>query len=232
MNLKINYLTIYFKISIVLSLIYTVALWILLHKNIDIQIFITLFLLCIIPCISSLIMLLIGKHTSLKHPKSTKIAVNIINLSVFITHFCFTFIIFCFIWAFSDIDDPEYRDIKDYQKALKTYYPEAVEHFPKQIPQNAKNISMVKNPGGFLGDSDFYLKFDADNEYIQKEKFYLENKQISDIDNYDKERAARVLNYFLQEDDKNWDIAIIESSSCLRSAAIRGNTIIYMIYCD
>ena len=233
MTINIKYLFIYFKISIVLSLIYIVAFGILLHKNIDIQLFITLFLLCIIPCISSLIMLLIGKHTSLKHPKLTKITANILNLAVLLIHSFLIFAIFIIGWAFSSgFDDPKYTEIKDYKKALSTYYPDAVEHFPKQIPENAKNISMVKNPGGLLGDSDLYLKFDADNEYIQKEKNNLKAKQSLDISNYDKERAARVLNYFLQDDDKNWDITIIESHSCFRGTAIRKNTIIYMIYCD
>ncbi len=225
-----------------LSLIYIVAFGILLHKNIDIQLFITLFLLCIIPCICSLIMLQIGKYTNFKHPKLTKIVANIINLTVYIIHFCYMFIIFVSIWAFSSTDNTKYIDIKDYQKALNSYSADAISHFPKQVPQNAENISMLRSPDSLTGDSDFYLKFDTDGNYIQHETEKYQNKSeiilfnkddyfISRVYNHETQ-AAIILNNIIDEDIKNWTMFLLERNQCFRGFAIKDNTIIYILSCD
>jgi len=183
----------------------------------------------------------IGKFTSLKHPRLTKMLANIINLSVLAVHFYYIFIIFAGIWAFSSIEDKDFTDINDYQKALNSYSEEAVSHFPKQIPENAENIRMRRSPDSFTGDSEFYLKFNIPKDYIEKEQEKYKNKGeiiLFNKDDYFTSRvynhetqSAIILNNIIDEDIKNWTMFLLERNRCFRGIASKNNTIIYIISC-
>ena len=225
-------------ISIIFSLIYIVSFGILVYK--DMKLFITLFLLCIIPFICSYIIFLIGKHTSLKYPKITKIIANIVNLLVLVTHFCCFVFIFIIIWSFLCLNT-EYTDIKDYKNALNSYSFEAIEHFPNQIPQEARNISMRRSPSSFTGDSEFYLKFDISKDYIEQEnkkyknkgeEFFFKNDDFYTSKNYDYNEAGSILHSITNDSTKGWMIRILERNQCLYGIASKDNTIIYILYCD
>ncbi len=242
----IKYLKIYAIISAIFSILYLILYLFLISGGKDnteeLKIFLISGSICLLPIATSLIILLIGKKTNTKHPKITKIFANIINIAVLLIHGFYVLLIFLFYWAFSDIDDYEYTDVKDYQKAIDSYYFEAVEHFPKEIPSEAQNVSLLRTPGGFLGDSSFYLKFDISENYIQKEKekYVKERKPINLSYNdllkkeydYDKERAYSVLGTIVNDSGEGWKMNIIESSQCFRGIAVKNNTIIYILYCD
>ena len=159
--------------------------------------------------------------------------VSYIFLNILITGFLIAALSFILLLklAMSDLGT-EYTDIKDYQKALNSYIPETVAHFPAQIPKNATNISMYRSPTSFTGDSDFYLKFDLDKDFIKSEEDYFKDIEEKEISDYERSRADRVLYYLIKEDSKKWNVKIIENSSCFRGVATKNNTIIYMIYCD
>ena len=226
-----DYLKFYFKISAVLSLIYLTIYWLFFYHNDDFSYILMLILIFIIPIITSGLIMFIGRITKENHPKITKIIANLINVPILIIHFCCVSLMLLAFWAFSDmVNDAEYTDINDYPKAIKAYIPEAVEHFPNEIPKNASNISMLKTPSSFTGDSEFYLKFDTDKNYIDSQKnLFKYNKKFNN--EYDINRANNVLNSIIG-DTKGWEIITIESSSCYRGVAFKNNSIIYTLYCD
>ena len=63
-----------------------------------------------------------------------------------------------------------YEDIKDYNKAVDTiWHTNCILHFPKSIPENAKNVRMHKCAGPIFGSEEMFLAFEADKEYIDSE---------------------------------------------------------------
>ena len=216
--MKMNYLKIYVIISLLLTLFCLYYYFKNSYESINILCF------CILPFLSSFIIAIIGSYTKQKHPLITKIIANILNLSILLLYVFVIILIVGIDSAFNDLSI-EYSRPEDYEKALRSYTPEAVKHFPKEIPSNISNIEMYMSPSSFTGDSDFHLKFDADKAYIQEEM------AINHSD-YTNERAKRVLSFFIKEDTKDWDIITIDNSSCYHGIATKDTTIIYMLYCD
>ena len=57
-----------------------------------------------------------------------------------------------------------------------------VEHFPKSIPENAKNIQFNQEQNEWFGSEAIILKFNIDKEYINKElkKYNFKYKENTD----------------------------------------------------
>lgn len=222
---KINYLSIYVIISLLLTLFCLYYYFKISYQDIII------FLFSLLPFSISFIIAIIGNYTKQKHPIITKVIANILNLSVILLY---SFIILIVV-SLETIDNDlsiEYKKLEDYEKALQTYSAEAVEHFPKKIPSNISNAEMYMSPSNFNGDSDFHLKFDTDKDYIQQVKNQYKEKMAIKHSDYTNKRAKSILYYFIHEDTKDWDIITIDSSSCYSGIGIKEPTIIYMLYCD
>lgn len=75
-------------------------------------------------------------------------------------------------------DKPQY-----YEEVLSTITPRGVTaHFPKKIPENAKNVQMRGSTLSFFGSQTMILKFDADKTYIENElkKHKFKSKENGD----------------------------------------------------
>lgn len=242
------YLKPYFIISTVISLILIVIFSFLIFNQ---ELYITHFvsyLILALPAVISGVICYIGNKTKTKHPKLTKFFVHTLNILIIIVQSFMSFLAFIIILIF--IDDLEYTNIKDYQKALKKYPQEMIEHYPQKIPSEAQNINFVYEPGGFLGDSSFYLQFDINEEYIKKEEEKYKNKGEEYIIKKDNKKpnwefdynlhrsisALREVNNRFYETIKDYEIGykvkILDSSGCISGFATRKNNIIYLIYCD
>ena len=219
----------YLKIYVIISLLLTSFCLNYYFKNSYKEI--TVFLFCILPFLSSFIIAIIGSYTKQKHPLITKIIVNILNLLIISIYSFIFLIVLSFDSAMKDLAI-EYVKLEDYEKALHSYTPEAVKHFPQKIPSNVSNIEMYMSPSSFNGDSDFHLKFDADKAYIQEVKDKYKEEMAIKHSDYTNERAKSVLSFFIKEDTKDWDIITTDDSSCYHGIAIKDTTIIYMLYCD
>ena len=136
-----------------------------------------------------------------------------------------------FNWTFSN-EEKEYTKIKDYQKALNSYDFELISHFPAQIPKNAKNISLLRTKSDFRGYSKFYLKFDINKEFIKKEEEYFKSTEKTKVDDFTKINTNNILYSIIHEKTQDWNIKILGSNSCFKGIAIKGNTIIYILYCN
>lgn len=218
--MKMNYLKIYVIISLLLTL------FCLYHYG-----SISTFWFCILPILSSFIILIIGSYTKQKYPLITKVIANILNLFVILAYAFMISLFLSFDSAMKDLAI-EYVKLEDYEKALHSYTPEAVKHFPQKIPPNISNVEMYMSPSNFNGDSDFHLKFDTDKAYIQQVKEQYKEEIAIKHSDYTNERANRILSFFIHQDTKDWDIITIDNSSCYHGIATKDTTIIYMLYCD
>lgn len=241
MNNKILYPKIYIIISVLVSLFYVVV-QISLFKDYLFE-HISLILYCFIPLIFSIIVLITAYYTHKKYPKLTKLIANILNILCLFLHSVFMYYLILFTILFSGIFDPQYDKIEDYQNALSSYKYESVAFFPEKIPDNAQNISLLRTPAGFLGDSTFFIKFDINKEYIQKElqKYQEQGKtviinefsQISENKNYDEKKAAVVLDTILKNENSGYKVKILNNDGgCFKGIATKNNTIIYILYLD
>ena len=77
------------------------------------------------------------------------------------------FFIFCYCWGIDE--EQKCNQVKHYSKALTAVNSERTKHFPRKIPDNAKNIELKTSYMSFFGSEDIYLKFDTDKSYIDKE---------------------------------------------------------------
>lgn len=241
MNNKIIYPKIYTIISAVISLFYTAVL-IFFCKDYVLE-HISVLKYCFIPLLFSAIIWFISVYANQKLPKLTKIITNILNITVLVLHSIFMSILTLIIIAFSGENDPLYDKIEDYQKALDSYKYSAVSFFPEKIPENAKNISILRTSGGFHGDSTFYIKFDIDKEYIQNEMNKYKNQgkaviinefsQLAQNKNYDETRAAVILDSVIKEENEGYKVIILNSEGdCFKGIATKNNTILYVLALD
>ena len=124
--------------------------------------------------IINIIAIKIFKHI----PKITKFLTFILNsfIIVIIQIFCALFIL-----SFMIIANDEYmRDKPEFYEKVLTYYPEErTTHFPQHIPQNATNVEMDADMRSFQGGQSIYIKFDIDEDYIDKElkKYKFKSKE-------------------------------------------------------
>ena len=237
-NKEIRYLKIYTIISSILSLFYLTIFLIFffdVYSN-----FQELSSLCylVLPFILSLLVSLIGYHTSSNHSLITKIAANVLNIGFYIFHFFIVVLLFFFMVIYS----PKYTNTRNYNKALSCYTVDAVSHFPVKIPQNAENINFLKSSSSFTGDSTFYLKFNITPEYIRREiqryknvgkeyiikdndKYYLNNNYGEDV-----AYAKDVLSNIIGNDTEGYTIRVLNSNpNSFRAIATKNNTIIYIL---
>ena len=147
----------------------------------------------LVPIIFVFIILKIANRTFIKHPSATKIVTFI--LGIFIILFVQIFVAGCFyilatLWGICG----SYTDVKYYKKSLnKLACQTCIEHFPQEIPKNAKNVQLYQNYGNWHGNEGITLKFQIDNDYI--------NKQIN------KNRYVNIQKYY--ENDSSLNKAVI-----------------------
>ena len=250
MNSNAKYPKIYFIITLVLFILSALICILFALEESFLFVLITMFWL-ILPLFCPAIIWLIERKANFKHPKVFKVIAHIVNI-INIIFQCVLILIVLVIIAIGEADsNKEFTNAKDYQRALNNYTPEMVAHFPRVIPENAKNVKLFYIPGGFTGDSSFYLQFDIDNEYIQKErdryknktKEYVfkneNNKNKKEEFDYDKYRAANAISECYEKSGKegyNAEIGyranILEGGSCISGFATKDNNIIYLVYCD
>ena len=90
-------------------------------------------------------------------------------------------IIFCiyillFIWNFKLND---FKPLNNYQKIKKEIWKEsAIRHFPKDIPENVKNVEYDYYQNDFFGGETIYLVFTVDEEYIKNEILKYQYQEI------------------------------------------------------
>ncbi len=249
MNSNAKYPKIYFIITLVLFILS--ALICILCALEESFLFVLIILFCLtLPLFCPAIIWLAERKVNFKHPKVFKIIAHFVNI-INIIFQCILVLIVLVAIAIREADsNKEFTDAKDYQRALNNYTPKMVAHFPKAIPENAKNVKLFYTPGGFTGDSSFYLQFDIDNEYIKKErekyknktKEYVfenkNNKKKKEEFDYDKYRAANAISDCYRKSNKegyNAEIGykanIFEGGSCISGFATKDNNIIYLLYC-
>lgn len=138
-------------------------------------------------------------NTFKKHSMITKISSFVLNILI-IGFFQIGTIIFMFMLAnlFPE-QDPSYQSPNNYKIALNTVWAQkCIEHFPKQIPENAKNVEFYKTNNNWFGSEAVTLKFEIDKKYIDKElkkyKFqYVENPDKLDMNEYNSHRPDAMM---------------------------------------
>lgn len=105
---------------------------------------------------------------SLKHPFIIKTLSVIFSILAIIGLLILSFIAF-FVICFN-IAAKEYTDVKDYNKAKNSICEkDFIKHFPKEIPNNAKDIQLYKSANPFFGSEKILLVFKIDKKYINDE---------------------------------------------------------------
>lgn len=127
-----------------------------------------LYLFSIIPFVIICTFCFIETKTMKKFPLITKIIGSLLNIAFILAQILLYLVLFSYSSLFSYT--PTYENPKDYKKAIKRIWvKECIIHFPTGIPKNAKNVLMEQNTNNFFGSESFYLQFDIDKEYIEKE---------------------------------------------------------------
>jgi len=137
-------------------------------------------------------------------------------------------------WYYQD-----FTSLADYAKAKNQILcKRCISHFPKSIPNNAKDIVFYQYASYFWGSEGIFLKFKTNSDYIQKE---IKNYKYSNIEGpYDKEEkhscclknSIHFKNNFL--DIKGYKFYIIKNRKAMfqhsqmkYSFAVKDNTILY-----
>lgn len=137
-----------------------------------------------IPSFVVFLISLVAYKTFAIHPRITKIFSFLLN-TFLIVYFqvVFFFIILFFAELFSE-PYPNYADPLKYKEAIKTIKKQdCVKHFPKEIPENAKNVEFNKENNNFFGSEAIALKFDINENYIDKELKKYKFKYIENFNN-------------------------------------------------
>lgn len=231
-NKETKYLKIYALISLIFALLcFVIFLLLFFDAYSSFQELSTLFYL-FLPFILIFGVWIIGCYTNKKHPKLTKIFANILNIHLFIVHIILVIFLFISLLFY----DPEYTNIRDYQKALRKFDANAIFYFPKEIPQNAKNIKFLKTSSSFTGDCAMYLQFDTTKEYVEKEELKYKNigkeilirKDKKNLDNYKSLSTGNIT--FDYEDLIGYKIRVLEDKPNYRAIATKENKIIYILW--
>lgn len=86
---------------------------------------------------------------------------------IFVIQICFVLFFLTLAVAFNDAD--MLNKVENYEKNFSHFPAEKIVHFPKCIPQKAKNIQIYSDAITFQGSQVFVLKFDIDKTYIKNE---------------------------------------------------------------
>lgn len=117
-----------------------------------------------------------------KHPLLTKIISGILNSIIIVVQIICGAVLF-FILAMVE-SDYAYSNPNDYTKALNSIcYQEYIQHFPKQIPDQAADILLSKTSCIFRGREEIILRFKIDKNYINKELSNHSYKYVEPPDN-------------------------------------------------
>ena len=122
-----------------------------------------------IPVIIVLIISITAKQLHKFFPKITSVITFLLNsfIIIFIQLVCgfIMFMLFAMLDADTVFDNPKY-----YPKALKSIsYKNRIAHFPKTIPQNAKDIELYKGSSHWFGSEEILLKYTIDKNSIDNE---------------------------------------------------------------
>lgn len=169
-----------FIIAIFSFLIFFVTLlsYTLLLKDFNIIVL----LIMIIPFITIYLLGFIYTKLFSKNKHLIKIVTGIISTIIIIIQIYFSFatILCCFL--FQDI---RYDNPKDYNKALKAINNSSrIRHFPKKIPNNAKNIILHMDRSNWFGSETIIVKFDIDKNYIDNELEKYNYIHVDDLEKY------------------------------------------------
>jgi len=124
--------------------------------------------LFLLPFFTLLFFTTLAKVTHKKYPKTTNIITFIINTFIIII---VQIIIGALVILFSFEANIEHvgNNTKYYTKILQYFPQDKTIHFPKQIPNEAKNVQLYSEIFNFFGSQVIVLKFDIDEQYIQNE---------------------------------------------------------------
>ncbi len=168
--------------SIIIAIVYYIFYCIYFFYSIEIVLK-GLFLLT--PVLLVALICFIVTKTFLKYPKTTKI-ISAILMTITIGYFQ----IFAYVVAFACASiftlEPVYNTIDKYEEALQASNKQiCIQHFPKKIPKNAKNIQFLRRYNNWFGSEEIYLKFDIDKNYIENElkKYKFNYKEGVEADN-------------------------------------------------
>lgn len=145
MNSNTKYPKMYFIITLVLFILSAlICILFTLGKSF---LFVLNAIFCLtLPLFCSAVIWLIERKVNFKYPKVFKTVAHIVNI-INIIFQCLLILVILAAISIMEVDsNEEFKDVKDYQRALKNYTPEMVAHFPKEIPENAKNVNLFYTP--------------------------------------------------------------------------------------
>ena len=124
--------------------------------------------LFLIPFLCILFIFLIFFFLHKKFPIITNlIVVPIVLYIIFVVQICIGLILFSFLFCTNEeykFDKPQY-----YEEVLEYFEKDKVAHFPKHIPESAKNIEMDGYYLSIFGSRSIFIKFDIEQSYIDRE---------------------------------------------------------------
>ncbi len=133
-------------------------------------------LLVIIDAIIPTLLIVVASVIYLKYAeKVNKIIKVTLFIVIFLIHIMNTFsTLISLVFAFDIIEqaklDIEYKNPQEYIQAKESINEQyRIEHFPAQIPSEAKNIHFYKHCNSWFGSERMLLEFDINKEYIDKE---------------------------------------------------------------
>ena len=134
-----------------------------------------------------------------KSPITVKIVTSILNTIFIIIQLIMCFLSF-YLLAFKIASTP-IENTEHYEKALSSIsWQEGVQHFPKNIPLNAKNIIFYKSTQPIFGSEEMTLKFTIDKTYIDnelKKHKYIHTEEPGSEDFYHKDLYNKYDNFTL-----------------------------------
>ena len=162
------------------------------------------FACAIIPCVYSIFTLFEDKYLGFIFlvPFMITLLINIIAIKIYkyipkitnvLTFILNSFIIVIiqiflglFVISFFALINEEYMSDKPefYEEVITNFPKERIAHFPKHIPQNARNVQLHSGTHYFFGSQEIVLKFDTDKQYIQNELEKYKFKSKEDTNHY------------------------------------------------
>lgn len=155
-------------------------------------------ILFLVPFLLVILISVISSYTYSKFPKLTKVISAFLNSIIIIASIVALIVTITFIQnPFPDLkEDTVYEHPIQYQDAKNSINAQSrIQHFPDNIPENAKHIRFHKDSNSWFGGEQMILEFDIDKQYIENElkkyKFILVDKNIEKKEN---EYSLNILN--------------------------------------